>query len=197
MTDETTEKNTMTEPLAGIRVIEIGQAVAGPMAGMILGDMGAEVIKIEKHDGGDDARAWGPPFIDGDSMLFHSMNRNKKSVTLDIKNPDDVAKLKTLVQSADILIQNLRAGVVAECGIGPDVMCALNPRLIYCSVWAFGKNGPLRNAPGFDPLLQAYGGVMSLTGRPDDPPTFCAPAINHRRPAPLGGVGPTRAFQAR
>ena len=86
----------MTGPLAGIRVIEIGQAVAGPMAGMILGDMGAEVIKIEKPDGGDDARGWGPPFIDGDSMLFHSMNRNKKSVTLDIKNPDDVAKLKTL-----------------------------------------------------------------------------------------------------
>lgn len=159
----------MTGPLAGIRVIEIGQAVAGPMAGMILGDMGAEVIKIEKHDGGDDARAWGPPFIDGDSMLFHSMNRNKKSVTLDIKNPEDVAKLKTLVKSADILIQNLRAGIVAELGIGPDVMCPLNPRLIYCSVWAFGKNGPLRNAPGFDPLLQAYGGVMSLTGRPDDP----------------------------
>ena len=89
----------MNGPLAGIRVIEIGQAVAGPMAGMILGDMGAEVIKIEKPDGGDDARGWGPPFIDGDSMLFHSMNRNKKSVTLDIKNPDDVAKLKTLVES--------------------------------------------------------------------------------------------------
>jgi crotonobetainyl-CoA:carnitine CoA-transferase CaiB-like acyl-CoA transferase len=187
----------MKGPLAGIRVIEIGQAVAGPMAGMIFGDMGAEVIKIEKHDGGDDARAWGPPFIDGDSMLFHSMNRNKKSVTLDIKNPDDVVKLKTLVQSADILIQNLRAGIVAECGIGPDVMCALNPRLIYCSVWAFGKNGPLRNAPGFDPLLQAYGGVMSLTGRPDDPPTFCAPAINDRATAQWCVIGALGALQAR
>src|SRR3978361_2450868 len=105
----------MNGPLAGIRVIEIGQAVAGPMGGMILGDMGAEVIKIEKPDGGDDARGWGPPFIDGDSMLFHSMNRNKKSVTLDIKNPDHVAKLNTLETSADTLIQNLRPGVVAEC----------------------------------------------------------------------------------
>src|SRR3978361_91505 len=105
----------MNGPLAGIKVIEIAQGVGRPMAGMILGDMGAEGIKIEKHDGGDDARAWGPPFIDGDSMLFHSMNRNKKSVTLDIKNPDDVAKLKTLVNSAGILIQNLRPGVVAEC----------------------------------------------------------------------------------
>jgi formyl-CoA transferase len=116
----------MSGPLAGIKVIEIGQAVAGPMAGMILGDMGAEVIKIEKYAGGDDARAWGPPFIDGDSMLFHSMNRNKKSVTLDIKNPDDVATLKLLVADADILIQNLRSGVVAECGIGPEAMCAIN-----------------------------------------------------------------------
>ena len=187
----------MNGPLAGIRVIEIGQAVAGPMAGMILGDMGAEVIKIEKPDGGDDARGWGPPFIDGDSMLFHSMNRNKKSVTLDIKNPDDVAKLKTLVAEADILIQNLRSGIVAELGIGPDVMCALNPRLIYCSVWAFGKNGPLRNAPGFDPLLQAYGGVMSLTGRPDDPPTFCAPAINDRATAQWCVIGALGALQAR
>jgi crotonobetainyl-CoA:carnitine CoA-transferase CaiB-like acyl-CoA transferase len=187
----------MNGPLAGIKVIEIGQAVAGPMAGMILGDMGAEVIKIEKPDGGDDARGWGPPFIDGDSMLFHSMNRNKKSVTLDIKNPDDVAKLKTLVLSADILIQNLRSGVVAELGIGPDVMCELNPQLIYCSVWAFGKNGPLRNAPGFDPLLQAYGGVMSLTGRPDDPPTFCAPAINDRATAQWCVIGALGALQAR
>jgi crotonobetainyl-CoA:carnitine CoA-transferase CaiB-like acyl-CoA transferase len=187
----------MSGPLAGIKVIEIGQAVAGPMAGMILGDMGAEVIKIEKRDGGDDARAWGPPFIDGDSMLFHSMNRNKKSVTLDIKNPDDVAKLKRLVADADILIQNLRSGVVGDLGIGPDVMCALNPRLIYCSVWAFGSKGPLREAPGFDPLLQAYGGVMSLTGRPDDPPTFCAPAINDRATAQWCVIGALGALQAR
>src|SRR5258707_13764495 len=112
----------MDGPLGGIRVIEIGQAVAGPMAGMILGDMGAEVIKIEKPDGGDDARGWGPPFIDGDSMLFHSMNRNKKSVTLDIKNPEEVARLKKLVADADILIQNLRTGVVAALGIRPAGM---------------------------------------------------------------------------
>jgi crotonobetainyl-CoA:carnitine CoA-transferase CaiB-like acyl-CoA transferase len=187
----------MSGPLAGIKVIEIGQAVAGPMAGMILGDMGAEIIKIEKPDGGDDARAWGPPFIDGESMLFHSMNRNKKSVTLDIKQPDDVEKLKRLVADADILIQNLRSGVVGGLGIGPDVMCALNPRLIYCSVWAFGAKGPLREAPGFDPLLQAYGGVMSLTGRPDDPPTFCAPAINDRATAQWCVIGALGALQAR
>ncbi|UYO47256.1 CoA transferase [Rhodopseudomonas palustris] len=187
----------MGGPLAGIKVIEIAQAIAGPMAGMILGDMGAEVIKVEKHDGGDDARHWGPPFIDGDSLLFHTYNRNKRSVTLDIKNPDDVERLKRLVQDADILIQNLRSGVVASCGIGPDVMCAVNPRLIYCSVWAFGKAGPLSKEPGFDPLLQAYGGVMSLTGGPEHPPTFCAPPINDRATAQWCVIGALAALQQR
>ncbi|WP_346294750.1 CoA transferase [Rhodopseudomonas sp. P1] len=187
----------MGGPLAGIKVIEIAQAIAGPMAGMILGDMGAEVIKVEKHDGGDDARHWGPPFIDGDSLLFHTYNRNKRSVTLDIKDPDDVARLKRLVQDADILIQNLRSGVVASCGIGPDVMCAVNPRLIYCSVWAFGKAGPLSKEPGFDPLLQAYGGVMSLTGGPEHPPTFCAPPINDRATAQWCVIGALAALQQR
>ena len=168
----------MPGPLDGVRVVEIGQALAGPLAGVILSDMGADVIKVEKPDGGDDARLWGPPFVDGDSVSFHTNNRGKRSVTLDIKNPVDVEKLKALTAHADILIQNLRPGIVDEFGIGPDVMMAVNPRLIYCSIWAFGFAGPLKMAPGFDPLLQCYGAVVSLTGRPDDPPTFCAPAIN-------------------
>ncbi len=168
----------MPGPLHGVRVIEIGQALAGPLAGVILADMGADVIKVEKPDGGDDARMWGPPFIDGDSLSFHTNNRGKRSVTVDIKNPADVEKLKALSAHADILIQNLRPGIVDDFGIGPDVMTALNPRLIYCSIWAFGFAGPLKMAPGFDPLLQCYGAVVSLTGRPEDPPTFCAPAIN-------------------
>lgn len=168
----------MTAPLAGIKVIEIGQAYAGPLAGAILADMGADVIKIEKPDGGDDARLWGPPFIDGSSLMFHANNRGKKSVTIDIKSADDIARLKTLVKDADILIQNLRPGIVDQFGIGPEALMAVNPRLIYCSIWAFGHQGPLKMAPGFDPLLQCYGAVVSLTGRPDDPPTFCAPAIN-------------------
>ena len=165
-------------PLAGITVIEVGQALAGPLAGVILAELGADVIKVEKPDGGDDARLWGPPFVDGDSLSFHSNNRNKRSVTLDIKSAADVAKLKMLVAGADMLIQNLRPGIVDECGIGPETMRAVNPRLIYCSIWAFGHQGPLKQAPGFDPLLQCFGAVVTLTGRPDDPPTFCAPAIN-------------------
>ena len=168
----------MAGPLAGVKVIEIGQALAGPLAGVILADMGAEVIKVEKPDGGDDARLWGPPFVDGDSVSFHSNNRGKQSITLDIKSAADVVTLKRLVQDADILIQNLRPGIVDACGIGPDALMAGNPRLIYCSIWAFGYTGPLKLAPGFDPLLQCYGAVVTLTGRPDDPPTFCAPAIN-------------------
>jgi formyl-CoA transferase len=168
----------VAEPLDGVRVIELGQALAGPLAGVIMADLGADVIKVEKPDGGDDARLWGPPFVDGDSVSFHSNNRAKRSVTLDIKSAVDVERLKTLVRDADILIQNLRPGIVDDCGIGPDAMMAVNPRLIYCSIWAFGHQGPLKLAPGFDPLLQCYGAVVSLTGRPDDPPTFCAPAIN-------------------
>jgi formyl-CoA transferase len=184
-------------PLAGIRVIEVGQALAGPLAGVIMADMGADVIKVEKPDGGDDARLWGPPFVDGDSLSFHGNNRNKRSITLDIKNPDDIAALKALVRDADIMIQNLRPGIVDEVGIGAATMRALNPRLIYCSIWAFGSRGPLRLAPGFDPLLQAYGAVLTLTGRPDDPPTFCAPAINDKATGMWCVIGALAALQQR
>lgn len=187
----------MAGPLAGIKVIEVGQALAGPLAGMIMADMGAEVIKVEKPDGGDDARLWGPPFIDGDALFFHSTNRNKKSVTLDIKDPADVAKLKKLVGESDILLQNLRPGIVDELGIGAAVMTAVNPRLIYCNIWAFGHQGPLRNAPGFDPLLQAFGGVMTLTGREEDPPTFCGPAINDVSTGMWCVIGALGALQQR
>ena len=168
----------MAGPLDGVRVVEIGQALAGPLAGQIMADMGADVIKVEKPDGGDDARMWGPPFSGPDSVMFHNYNRGKRSVTLDIKKAEDIDKLKALVAHADILIQNLRPGIADECGIGPEAMIAVNPQLVYCSIWAFGYTGPMKMAPGFDPLAQCYGAVVTLTGRPDDPPTFCAPAIN-------------------
>ena len=187
----------MVAPLAGIKVIEIGQALAGPLAGAIFADMGADVIKIEKPDGGDDARGWGPPFIEDASIMFHVTNRNKRSVTLDMKSEADLAQLKDLIHDADILVQNLRSGVVSDLGIGPEAMRALNPRLIYCSIWAFGKNGPLSKAPGFDPLLQAFSGVMMQTGRHSDPPTFCAPAINDKATAQWCVIGALAALQRR
>src|SRR4051812_21915508 len=187
----------MTRPLEGIKVLEIGQALAGPLAGVIMADMGAEVIKVEKPDGGDDARLWGPPFIGGDSVMFHNTNRGKKSVTLDIKSPADIAKLKALAGEADILIQNLRPGIVDEFGIGPEAMTAAFPRLIYCSIWAFGFTGPMKLAPGFDPLLQSYGAVVTLTGRPEDPTTFCAPAINDTATGMWCVIGALAALQRR
>lgn len=187
----------MPGPLDGVRVVELGQALAGPLAGVILADLGADVIKVEKPDGGDDARLWGPPFVDGDSVSFHSNNRAKRSITLDIKSAEDVERLTALVQHADILIQNLRPGIVDACGIGPQAMLAVNPRLIYCSIWAFGNQGPLKLAPGFDPLLQCYGAVVSLTGRPDDPPTFCAPAINDTATGMWCAIGALAALKQR
>jgi crotonobetainyl-CoA:carnitine CoA-transferase CaiB-like acyl-CoA transferase len=177
----------VTLPLDGVRVIEVGQALAGPLAGVLLADMGADVIKIEKPEGGDDARIWGPPYgPDGEtSLYFYSQNRNKRSVVLDLKLAADIETLNKLCETADILIQNLRPGVVDEIGIGPEAMLARHPRLIYCSIWAFGYQGPMRLKPGFDPLLQAYGGMMSVTGRPEDPPTFCGAPIVQNMPVAL------------
>ncbi len=186
-------------PLDGVRVIEVGQALAGPLAGVILADMGAEVIKIEKPDGGDDARLWGPPFgPDGEtSLYFYSQNRNKRSVVLDLKVPADIEALHRLCETADILIQNLRPGVVDEIGIGPEAMLERHPRLVYCSIWAFGYQGPMRLNPGFDPLLQAYGGMMSMTGRPDDPPTFCGASINDKATGLFCTIGALAALRQR
>jgi crotonobetainyl-CoA:carnitine CoA-transferase CaiB-like acyl-CoA transferase len=184
-------------PLQGVKVIEIGQALAGPLAGVILADMGADVIKVEKPDGGDDSRGWGPPF-DGDTALyFHSQNRSKRSVTLDIKNPADLERLNHLLADADILIQNLRPGVVEAAGIGPEAMLARHGRLIYCSIWAFGYTGPLRMKPGFDPLLQAFGGMMSVTGQADGPPTFCGASINDKATGLFCVIGALAALRQR
>jgi crotonobetainyl-CoA:carnitine CoA-transferase CaiB-like acyl-CoA transferase len=189
----------MPLPLEGVRVIEVGQALAGPLAGVLLADMGADVIKIEKPDGGDDARIWGPPYgPDGKtSLYFYSQNRNKRSVVLDLKLAADVDKLHRLCETADILIQNLRPGVVDEIGIGPEAMLLRHPRLIYCSIWAFGYQGPLKMKPGFDPLLQAYGGMMSVTGRPEDPPTFCGASINDKATGMFCTIGALAALRMR
>jgi len=189
----------MPLPLEGVRVIEVGQALAGPLAGVIMADMGADVIKIEKPDGGDDARIWGPPYgPDGKtSLYFYSQNRNKRSVVLDLKLAADVDKLQKLCETADILIQNLRPGVVDEIGIGPEAMLLRHPRLIYCSIWAFGYQGPLKMKPGFDPLLQAYGGMMSVTGRPEDPPTFCGASINDKATGMFCAIGALAALRMR
>jgi crotonobetainyl-CoA:carnitine CoA-transferase CaiB-like acyl-CoA transferase len=142
-------------------------------------------------------RLWGPPWVGETGLSFHAYNRGKRGVTLDLKSAEDVARLKAPARDADILIQNLRHGVVEGLGIGPEDMLAANPRLIYCSIWAFGYTGPLRLAPGFDPLLQAYGGMLSVTGGPDDPPTFAGAAINDKATAMWCVIGALAALRQR
>jgi crotonobetainyl-CoA:carnitine CoA-transferase CaiB-like acyl-CoA transferase len=131
------------------------------------------------------------------SLYFHSQNRNKRSIRLDLKRAEDVEALHRLCETADILVQNLRAGVVEEIGIGPAAMTARHPRLVYCSIWAFGHVGPMRMRPGFDPLLQAYGGMMSVTGRPQDPPTFCGASINDKATGMFTVIGALGALRRR
>jgi crotonobetainyl-CoA:carnitine CoA-transferase CaiB-like acyl-CoA transferase len=153
-------------PLQGFKVVELGHSVAAPYAGLIFAEMGAEVIKVERPGSGDDARAWGPPFVDDMSAVFHALNRHKQSVTADLKSPEGVETVKRLARSADILIQNLKPGLAEQLGLGAEALRAENPRLIYASIHAFGSKGPFAGRPGYDPLMQAFGGVMSTQGEP-------------------------------
>lgn len=157
-------------PLSGVRVIEVGLNLAGPMVGSIFADLGADVIKVERPETGDDSRAWGPPFVEEASIPYHAINRNKRSVTVNFKDPAEMAKLHQLIAHSDIFLHNLRPGVAEDIGLGPDVLIEANPRLIYCEISAFGHQGPLKDKPGYEILLQAFGGLMSMTGEKDGPP---------------------------
>ena len=151
-------------PLAGIVVVELGHSVAAPFAGQILGDLGAEVIKIEKIDG-DEARKWGPPFWEGAAATFQPLNRNKKSAICELRDPQQLAALKRLIEArADVVLQNLRPGQVGKLGLDADTLMAGKPGLIYCNLGAFGNAGPYKDRPGYDPLMQAFSGIMSTTG---------------------------------
>jgi len=161
-----------TQSLAGIRVVEFCNVAAGPFCGMLLADMGADVIKIEHPDGGDTLRAW-PPLTDGYSENFASLNRNKRSVALNLKNADDVQTARTLVADADVLIENNRPGVMARLGLGFEALAAVNPRLIYCSISAYGQTGPRAQEGGFDLTIQAMSGIMSVTGDAGGAPVKC------------------------
>jgi crotonobetainyl-CoA:carnitine CoA-transferase CaiB-like acyl-CoA transferase len=157
-------------PLTGITVVEIAQNLAGPMAGEILAHLGADVVKVERPEG-DDARAWGPPFHKGVSPGFLAVNANKRSITLDLKDQRAVAWLSDFVGRADVLVQNLRPGSLEGLGLGSEALLARHPRLIYCSVWAFGRSGPLRLKPGYEPMVQAFSGLMMMNGDEGGPPT--------------------------
>lgn len=157
-------------PLAGIKVVEIGQNIAGPYASEILSSLGAEVIKVERPGGGDDARGWGPPFWQGTATTFQAMNHGKKSIALDLKNASHVEWLRGCVAEADVFVQNMRPGSLEELGLGSTELCAINPRLVYCSLWAFGHKGPMKLAPGYEPMVQAFAGIFSING-PETGPT--------------------------
>ena len=160
----------MDAPLAGLLVADLTQNVAGPTCTQVLGDMGADVIKVERPGRGDDARAWGPPFWGDESATFMSVNRSKRSLAVDMKTADGREILERLIGRADVLVQSLRAGAIEELGLGWERAHALNLRLVYCSITAFGPEGPLADRPGYDPLMQAYGGIMSVNGHAGQPP---------------------------
>jgi crotonobetainyl-CoA:carnitine CoA-transferase CaiB-like acyl-CoA transferase len=153
-----------TGPLAHIKVVEISVAMAGPFCGMMLADYGADVVKVERVGAGDDSRAWPPHFHGGMSHYFASANRNKRSVALDLKDPDGVAVARRLIEQADVLIDNYRFGALARAGLGYEAMAAANPRLVYCSISGFGASGPRRDDPANDLFMQAFSGGMSITG---------------------------------
>ncbi|MBC6440594.1 MAG: CoA transferase [Rhodospirillales bacterium] len=157
-------------PLAGHRVIELGSSVAAPYCSWILGMLGAEVIKVENAQGGDDARRWGRMFPDGRSSHFTALNANKQSVTVDLRNAADLAWLRRVAAEADAIVQNMRPGKVAQYGLDAVTLTAASRRLVYCNLGAFGSVGPHKDKPGYDPLMQASGGIMALTGEPERPP---------------------------
>jgi len=162
--------NGMPEALEGIRVLDCSQILAGPFCSMLLADMGADVIKIEKPNGGDDTRRMGPPFIDTESAAFLAMNRNKRSIVLNFKEQSGVQAMKTLVKDADIVIENYRTGTMARLGLGYEDLKNINPGIIYCSISGFGRTGPYANRGGFDLVAQGMSGLMSITGVPNSPP---------------------------
>lgn len=161
----------------GVTILELGHSVAAPFAGQTLADLGARVVKIEKSDG-DDARAWGPPFVDDTSAVFQALNRNKQSVVCQLREPSHVEALRRFIDAeVDVVLQNLRPNQVDKLGLGADALRARKASLIYCNMGAFGRTGPLKDQPGYDPLMQAFGGIMSATGEPDRPSVRVAPSI--------------------
>ena len=167
-------------PLKGVRVLDLSRVLAGPYATMVLGDLGAEVIKVERTGRGDDTRHWGPPFAgdeaNGESAYFLSVNRNKRSITADFENEEDLQKIKRLAADADVLIENMRRGAIEKLGLGYETLREENPDLIYCSITGFGP-GEDEDRPGYDFLIQARSGIMGITGHPDGEPTKVGVAI--------------------
>ena len=158
--------------LEGIRVVDLSRVLAGPFCGMLLSDMGADVIKVEDTGSGDESRTW-PPHKDGESAAHLVINRNKRDITLDLKSAEGVEIVRKLVSRADVLIENFRTGTMESFGLGYEALAQINPGLVYCSVSAFGRTGPRKDGAGYEALMQAFSGIMSITGEPDGAPVRC------------------------
>ncbi len=178
-----TEAREPRPPLAGIRVIELARVLAGPWAGQMLADMGADVIKVENPEGGDDTRAWGPPFVEGkhgenlSAAYYHSTNRNKRSIAVDFRTEEGRDIVRRLVATADVVIENFKLGGLEKYGLDYESLKAINPKLVYCSITGFGQNGPYANFAGYDYIVQGMSGFMSITGEPDGQPMKAGVAI--------------------
>ena len=194
MTDETPPRQT---PLAGVRVLDLGRHLAGPTCAMLLGDLGADVIKIEKPAVGEDGRSAGPPFFQGVSAFFLSANRNKRSLTLDIKRPAGQEAFRRLADTADVVVENFRPGVTDALGIGYATMSERNPRIIYCSISGFGADGPFAGRPGLDQIIQGVSGLMSVTGFEGEDPVRVGIPIADLLTGLYGAYGVLAALQAR
>ena len=184
------------QPLKGVRVLDLTRVLAGPYCAMLLGDMGAEVIKVEEPAKGDDTRGW-PPFSGGESTYFMSVNRNKKSITLNLKAPEGREILKKLAKKSDVLLENFRTGTMEKLGLGYATLSKLNPRLVYCAISGFGESGPESHRGGYDLIVQAESGVMDLTGFPDGPPVKVGNSIADLVAGMSGAHGVTLALLAR
>ena len=183
---------TQTElPLQDIKVITSAD-LAGPFCTMLLADMGADVVKIEKPNGGDDTRRYGPPFIEGESAAFLTLNRNKRSIVLDLKSEQGLSIVRRMLEDADVMIHNFRPGVVDRMGLAYDDVSALNPAIVYCTVSGFGTTGPYSSRAGFDLVAQGMSGLMSINGFPDSPPAKVGVPMADLKPACLAPTASSR-----
>jgi crotonobetainyl-CoA:carnitine CoA-transferase CaiB-like acyl-CoA transferase len=185
---------TATGPLAGIKVLELAQIMAGPSCGALLADLGADVIKIEKVPGGDDTRRYAEPQVNGESAAFMMMNRNKRSIAVDLKTKGGRSVLRRLVESADVLTENYRRGALDRLGLGYDALQAINPALIYCSISGYGRSGPSADKGGFDLIAQGVSGLMSITGEPGGAPVKVGSPVTDMNAGMLAALGIVSAY---
>ena len=195
---QSSERDVQQGPLTGLRVIELAHIMAGPACGLMLADMGADVVKVEKIGSGDDSRRFLPPAIAGESAAFMMMNRNKRGIALDLKHAQGKAVLLELLKEADVVVENYRHDTMARLGLDYETLSELNPGLIYCEISGFGRTGPYRERGGFDLIAQGMSGLMSVTGEgPDRAPVKIGPPVTDITAGILAAMGVSAAYASK